>query len=544
MRPQAGASSTSHDTEGTDDDRRHAATTGPAVMKTRLASVGRRLWRSRAARNAAASYFAFASAAICGLISIPITVRYLDKAEIGLWAVVSNVVAYLLWIDLGVGEATGRKMAEAIAHDDAAEVNRWWTTSLTVLAIQGAVMFMVALTVLPFLDSFLRLDSSLARDARFLFLGLVAVSALGMPVRAYPGILLAQERFYWVSVGHGIMPWVQLLVFGTLLKVGFGMRSYLVASAASCMVGWTLFVIQTHRGNTRFSLDRQGLTRTRLASLFRYSGSIAVMGLTTTVMQSLPSLILARLGGLALVPVYSFSNYCPGMLRGLTSRTAHAFYPNLQRMFVVGERERLTVKVKAVNLLAIGMSLVAAGGILVGNRSIVEWVAHRDFYAGAVASGWMAVSVILLTLLSCFTDLLQISGSLGRIAFLNMMQLIAGAVLLWLGYGWAGIAGLAAAAAVVPIVFQGPYALIRGAENCGLKPRQIAGHISLVAALGCTSVIVLSHWLSTLVITSSDVIVMHRTTRLPTAAEWVAGLAVAVPGVAIAMRQIMQLKRG
>ena len=66
----------------------------------------------------------------------------------------------------------------------------------------------------------LALDDRLAADARFLFFGMAAMSAIGMPVRAYPGILLAQERFYWVSIGQGVMPWVQLVVFTALLHGG------------------------------------------------------------------------------------------------------------------------------------------------------------------------------------------------------------------------------------------------------------------------------------------------------------------------------------
>jgi O-antigen/teichoic acid export membrane protein len=512
-------------------------------MKTRLTSIGRRLWKSRAARNAAASYFAFASAVICGLISIPITVRYLDKSEIGLWAVVSNVVAYLLWLDLGVGEATGRKMAYAIARNDAAEANRWWTTSITVLAFQGAVMFTIALIILPLLATFLGLDNRLATDARFLFFGMAAVSAIGMPVRAYPGILLAQERFYWVSIGQGVMPWVQLVVFAALLHGGFGIRSYLVASIVSSGVAWALFVVLAHRGSTQFAFDRDGLTRDRLGSLFRYSGSIAVMGITTTIMQSLPTLMLARLGGLAAVPVYSFTNYCPSMLRGLTARTAHSFFPKLQRMYVTGDRERFAEKSRAINLFAIGMSLIAAGCILVCNRSIVEWVAHRDFYAGAKASGWMAVCVITLTLLSCFTDMLQISGSMGRIALLNIMQLGAGVFCTWLGFHWAGLPGLVAVTALVPLAFQGPYALLRGSQNCGLDPQRIAYPVSVIAAVACMGVIMLSTWVSGFSNDSPTISLLDRPFRLPTAVEWAAGLVVAVPGAMVVVRQILLLGR-
>ena len=512
-------------------------------MIARIVSASRRIVASRAARNAAASYFAFISSSICGLVSIPVAVHFLSKEEIGLWAVVNTFVSYLLWLDMGIGDATGRKMADAIAAEDAKEVNRWWTTSLAVLAVQGALMFVVASAVTPWIGRVLQIDRSLASDARFLFLTAAAVAAVGMPMRAYPGILLAQERFHWVPLVQGFMPWIQLLLFAIQLRNGFGVRSYAAAVTGSWVVGWGVFFVQAHRGRQRFALDASGLTRTRLTSLFHYSGSIAVNGIVATVMQTLPSLMLARLGGLGSVPVYTFSSTGPGMLRTLTARTAHAFYPGLQRMYVAREQERFSAKYQAVNLLALGMSLVAAGAIVAGNRSLVEWLADADFFPGAWANGWLAISAILLSLLASFTDLLQISGSMGRIAVLSLLQLAAACVLTWLGFRWAGLAGLVAAVTLVPVCFQGLYALIRGSANCGLEAGRIGGPLTVLAAMACASTIALSWWLSTHSIEGETITLLHRSTRLPTAAEWTAGLTLAAPGVAMMLWQINRLRR-
>jgi O-antigen/teichoic acid export membrane protein len=513
------------------------------MMAGRIRSAARRVMVSRAAQNAAASYFSFISNAVCGFVSIPVAVEYLAKNEIGLWAVVNTFVSYLLWLDMGIGDATGRKMADAIAAEDSHEVNRWWTTSLAVLAVQGLLMFAIALMVTPWIGELLRLDERLAGDARFLFLGTVGVAAIGMPMRAYPGILLAQERFYWLPLAQGVMPWVQLLIFSLQLRSGFGVRSYMAAITGSWIVGWTVLVIQAHRGRERFALDASGLTRKRLGTLFHYSGSIAINGIVATLMQSLPSLTLAQMGGVGTVPVYTFSSTGPGMLRTLTARTAHAFYPNLQRLYVSHERDRFARKYDVITLLALGMSLVAAGAILAGNRSLVEWLAGTGFFAGPMANGWLAVSVILLSMLASFTDLLQISGSMGRIAILSVLQLVAGLVFTWLGFRWAGLAGLLAAVALVPISFQGLYALFRGAANCGLQPRQLAASASMLAATGCLATIALSWWLSTLAIETDTVTLLRRTTRLPTPAELAAGLVVALPGAAVMARQVSCLRR-
>lgn len=512
-------------------------------MIVRIVSASRRIAASRAVRNAAASYFAFISSSICGLVSIPVAVHFLSKEQIGLWAVVNTFVSYLLWLDMGIGEATGRKMADAIAVEDAEEVNRWWTTSLAVLAVQGALMFAVASALSPWIGGILRLDQPLANDARFLFLSAAAVAAVGMPIRAYPGILMAQERFHWVPLAQGLTPWIQLLLFAIQLRNGFGVCSYAAAVAGSSVVSWFVLVSQAHRGRQRFALDRSGLTGPRLTSLFHYSGSIAINGIVATVMQTLPSLMLARLGGVGTVPLYTFSSTGPGMLRALTARTAHAFYPGLQRMYVTRQQERFSAKYQMVNLLALGMSLIAAGAIVAGNRSLVEWLADAEFFAGAWANGWLAISVILLSLLASFTDLLQISGSMGRIAVLSLLQLAAGVAFTWLGFRWAGLAGLVAAVAVVPISFQGLYALFRGAANCGLKPWKLAAPPAMLAATGCIATVALSWWLSTLSIEANTVTLLRRTTRLPTPAEWAAGLAVALPGAAVMVRQVLRLRR-
>ena len=94
-----------------------------------------RLKRSRALHNLSSSYLAFVSSSSCALFSIPVAVHHLSKDEIGLWSIVQVVVGYLVWLDLGIGQATGRKIADAFAHDDRSEINRWWTLSVGILAI-------------------------------------------------------------------------------------------------------------------------------------------------------------------------------------------------------------------------------------------------------------------------------------------------------------------------------------------------------------------------------------------------------------------------
>lgn len=218
-----------------------------------------KLRMSSSSKNAISSLLAFTSSTICGLISIPLAVTYLSKEEIGLWSLTSVIVSYLLWLDLGIGNAVGRKIAAAVTAEDTEEINRWWTLSVSTLGVLGVLMFLLSLALSVFLPQLFGIQTSHGQTASQLFMGVATVSALGMPIRVYPGMLLAQDRFHWVSIGQTVSSWVQISLFFILLHSGYGVQSYLLAYVASQFAGWSVFVWQVHSCERRIRMDLSGL---------------------------------------------------------------------------------------------------------------------------------------------------------------------------------------------------------------------------------------------------------------------------------------------
>lgn len=501
-----------------------------------------RLIRSKAALNASASYLSFASASIGGLITIPIAVSYLSKAQMGLWSIVFTIVTYLLWLDLGIGNATGRKIASAILEKNQIEINRWWTLSMGVLLIMGIMVFLVALGISPFLRYLLDIPSDLAADAIWLFLGMAAVSAIGMPVRAYPGLLIAQEQFHWVPLVQALLPWLQLGPFWYLLHQGFGIRSYLPAIAFAQLCGWTIFVWKVHSKDLHVCVDFGGWTKTRFRNLLAYSSSLAVTGIVDSVVQSLPSLLLARLGGLPNVAVYNLSNRAPVMAASMVQRTTHSFYPNLQKLFVSEEYDRFLDKYRRVNQAGIWVSLAGAGVILAGNRPFVCWLAKADFYSGSWTNVWLACSIITFPFVSNLLELFQIAGKMGKTALFSLIELPVGIVLCMLGFKLAGLPGLTASFALLPLLIRGPYALLVGPHYCGCEVRKLCGG-SLVALSSSLLLIITGGSISAAgTVTPQAIDLLGRSTFLPTWTELVCGSLAAAIGAVQALRLILQLK--
>jgi O-antigen/teichoic acid export membrane protein len=482
------------------------------------------LWYSSSAKNAATSLIAFTSSALCGLISIPVAVAYLSKEQIGLWSIVTVVITYLLWLDLGIGNATGRKIAPAIANHDSAEISRWWTLSISVLALLAACMLGLSYALSFLLPSLLAIPDTHSKDAVTLFLGVACVSAAGMPLRAYPGILLAQDRFHWVSISQTLSSWIQFPVFWLLLHHGFGIHSYFYAFFLSNLSGWILFAWKVHRSLPNLRLDFTALNRQRFVELLKFSGSLAVGGLSDAFIQSLPALILARFGGLHIVPIYNLTQRGPQILTNLSQRMLHAFYPDLQKTFVAGETNSFFQRYQSVCTFSIWFSLAAAGSIITFNRPLTCWLANEGFYAGYSTNLIFACSVVVFPFVSATVHLLQLSGDMGKMSLISIIELPLSLLLCYAGYTAAGTTGIATACVLTPLLLRAPYCIHRSCLNCDTSPyelfrKPIGALIICLLALLTTGIVVSQYHTH-----APQVMIFGRPTSPPQTIELIIGL--------------------
>jgi O-antigen/teichoic acid export membrane protein len=458
-----------------------------------LIVVLKRVLRGNAPRTALASYFAFFSAAVCGLVSILIAVAYLNKTDLGLWAVISAVVTYLLWMDLGVGEATGRKMAGAVAAADQQEINRWWTTTRLVLAGQGLLVACMGLVLLVPFIRFFDVPEWQRNQATLLFCGAAATAGLSMPLRGVPGLMVAQQRAYWTGIWQGFSPWVNLISFYLFLRWGWGLTAYLVAMLATQGATWLYYAILVRTGPQVPRWDFAGLTKQRISSLFRFSVSLSLMGIIDSFVSTLPTLVLGRYGGLGLVPVFTFTSKCPVLLVSLVNRTIWAFYPGILRGYVGGGAAGIPAKHRMVTLIVTAMGLLLAGGVVAFNESLVVLLAGRDFYAGPLVNAMFAAAILVEPASHMFRFFLHLGGSAGYSALVALANLVLGTVLAVVGFHTFGLPGLTAVGLLLPLPLA-VYGLIHGGRVCGF----VAGSISKVGPVLTASgvgIILAAGWL-------------------------------------------------
>lgn len=455
----------------------------------------RRLSSSPAARNAGASYLAFISTSLWGLLTIPVAVHYLEKSQIGLWAVVNTLLGYLLWMDLGIGNATGRLMADAVAKNDKDEMDRWWTAVRAVLWTQVLVVVILGAIFVPLIIDWIDVDSQLRGDAKLLLYAGIFITGFSFPIRGVTGLLIAQNRFHWTPLMQATVPWLNFGAFFICLKLGYGLKSYLVGLVVSQVATWILCYFFVKNAAYKPKWDKSGIKKARLLSMFKLSGNMAVVGLISAVVKGLPVLMLARVGGLAVVPIYQFSSRAPFLGSALVSRTYQSFYPGLMRLFVSEKKEDFQRKHLVVGRITLAGGLCGASLVLAINPFIVKLIASDDYFAGSMANMWFSVGLITFPIAGLYQILFPISGSMAKAAPFAVLKLILGVIFGILAWNELGLVGLAAVFALIPIV-DVLYGWLGGVKSCGYSYREFSPQLLVQSFLASGLVILVGTYIA------------------------------------------------
>lgn len=505
----------------------------------------KRLKQSKAARNAAASYFAFFSIAASAFLSIPIAVFYLSPDQIGLWAVVNQIVSYLLWMDLGIGGATGRKMADAVARRDHQEINRWWSASQCVLTFQAMLVAVLGVTLMPYTLALFKIPQALQPDAGFLLVGSILLVAFSFPLKAVPGLMTAQERMYWIPFIQGIIPWFSLGIFALFLHHGWGLRAYVFGMAAAQVTTWIAFSSLVRSSPQKPRWDSKGITKTRLKSLLGFSMNLSGISLIHAAMNSLPALLIARAGstgGLGVIPVYNFTTRGPLMVSNLVQRMNLAFYPRLQRLYVDGNRTEFKAKFKSVGILTVSFGVMAAGGVIIFTRMFVEILAGTGFYGGNGMTLWLAVGAVTLPLAALLQLLRQIAGSMGKALLFSAIKLAIAAALILPCYRTFGLSGLTAVVMLVPLI-DAAYGYVKGATSCGFLSAELSRPIAIAGACALALILLVGSLIVVFPAYGTAFNFRNHTIHLPGWSEWASGATLILIGIVGALRQFNNLRK-
>jgi O-antigen/teichoic acid export membrane protein len=428
------------------------------------------------AKNTVLNFAGLVIPAVIGVVTAPIVIGKLGTDRFGLLSLVLVVFGYFTIFDLGLGRATTKYMAEALARSETERLPGILWTAVGFQAVLGLAGAALQALLTPWLvGHVLNIPpAGVAEAERLLYL-----LALSLPINiilaSFRGALEAGQRFDVVNaikVPTNSMIFVVPLL-GVMLGLDLtGITWLLVGTRFLSLLVWIAACFLAYPGLRRWTF----LPRTEWRPLFTFGGWSTLSSAVWPVLSTLDRFMVGSVLNLDAVSFYSVPNEAVlrlGVVPGSLQMTLFPAFSSLQGRKEEGQSRRLFLRSMKFMLGAIGPVLIL---IIVWARPILrlwlgeEFVLQSAFVLQVLAAGYLLVALGYVPY--CY---LQGIGRPDLTAKFQLAELVVFLPVLWVltkAWGINGTAiGWAARGAVDAVLHY------RAAAKLGhIAPRQLFGN--------------------------------------------------------------------
>jgi O-antigen/teichoic acid export membrane protein len=336
-------------------------------------------WRGRAVRNTAANGLSRIAALGLSFVLTPVILGALGSEAFGLWILIGSIVAYGSLLNLGIGGALTKYIAEHQARNEAAQARATISVAFRLYAAMGLVVAVVGLALSAVLPALLAIPPELERLAQVT----TALMAIGLGTAiassTAPAVLRGLQRYdaaaaiaILTSVLSAIATLVALaLGWGLLGIVAVGIPMPIVTqvlaaravrrfapdlgSAVSVAPGLLRAVGSGEATAGVSAAERGRLTRRILG----FSWPLLVLDIAGMLQSKTDEIVIGVVLSLGAVTPYALARRLSAIPRMLAEQFAILLLPLASELDALEDRERLrTLYLGGVRLsLAIAMPL-------------------------------------------------------------------------------------------------------------------------------------------------------------------------------------------
>ncbi len=123
-----------------------------------------------AIKNIVGSLFIKGGSVLISLVIVPLTIRYVNATQYGIWLALSSIIAWFSFFDVGLGNGLKNKLAEALAKEDRPLAKTLISTTYALLILLVLAFVLIFLVVHHFVNwsSILSLPAAMEPELRSL----------------------------------------------------------------------------------------------------------------------------------------------------------------------------------------------------------------------------------------------------------------------------------------------------------------------------------------------------------------------------------------
>ena len=270
--------------------------------------------------------------AVAAIAAIPVLLRHLGPEAYGIVTLFSTALIYFTMLDLGLGRAATRFIAQSLEAGRPEDVRRFFWSSILLLTAAGIVVSICFLFGIPTLVSrYLKISPAFSEAAVESFYLIALTIPLVTLTAGLRGFLEAAERFAFLSIvtaftgsGMYVLPMLVVLAGGGLVWVA---ASYVVVRIGLA----TAFAIGCLRVKDRPSL-RPTLDIDSVRKMVSFGGWLSVSNVIGTAMVYGDRFLLGSCVGMIAVTSYSMPLDVIGRMQIIITSFCAVLFPLMSRL--------------------------------------------------------------------------------------------------------------------------------------------------------------------------------------------------------------------
>ena len=447
-------------------------------------------------RNLATSYLQLGVNVIYSLVSIPLILHWLPKAEFGMWAVLVQLMGYVSIIDLGMTGAAARLLVD---HKDQRHNGTYGSlvkTAFLVSAVQGLIILTIAALGAPILSALMKIP---AADQNT-FITLLRVqglfTAISFCLRPLGLMLYAHQRMDLQAYSDIFNLMAQLGLLLMFLTKGCGIYSFIYANAMTFLVGPAFLFWNCRRLGCLPQIGEWGHASWKIfKEVFGYGRQVFLFSLGTQLQMASQTIVVSRVINLEAAASWSIGTKMFSLMVPLMCRPNGAALPGMYEMLVRGEMDRLKSRFQGVVLFTASLGAFLGVSFALCNHLFVEIWTHGRVLWSPINDELLGLWLFLLSLQTthcCFVNVTKQFGAMSYILFAEGCSFIG--LALCFGSRW-GITGMISTSIVCTLAFSYQYSLRRSRDffHCPLKEiawQWVAPSMKLAGAFAAVAVTV------------------------------------------------------
>ena len=401
--------------------------------------------RPRLAGNVLLSLIGLGAPLIVGILVMPVIVRHLGPVRFGLLGLAWAVLEYLALLDLGLGRATTKFVAEHLKKRSA-QLSEIVTASVAGQLLLGVVGGTLLALLTPWLiGGALPVSPAIVDEARAVLYRLALAVPLTMLAIALRAVLEGAQRFDVVTAIRVPSSAALFAIPAIAAPLGVSLPDIILMMLLARVVTCSALIVAVGKvlPGLRWTLPHNAAT---LRPLLSFGGWVAISNFINPLLLYLDRFLLAAVAGLAAVAFYTPPFEATIRLLLVPAALGTALFPMISTLSVDDERPRIALLFGAATrtlfLLLVAPVVV---GFVFAPELLGVWLGDAFADRSATALRILLVGLLVNALAHVPNGWIQATGRPDITAKFHLAELAIHVPLTWVAITRLGIAGAALA---------------------------------------------------------------------------------------------------